>query len=939
MRNHYGTVLNQATGRPLIGAQVRVLEYPGGDLATIYSDANGTETDNPLTVANATTSAPGFYLYYADDGFYTEEHIYGGSVIKTIPDIDISADLTNAQAAAASGASLIGTSEVGESVVTLENWLRSGPIYAISHGVVGDGSAADYAAMNSALQAAITLGRKLVLPAGTFNISQSLMARSSSWLSYFAAFAPGVEIEGQGPGRTILNFTGSGACIDVAPTHDFLTFKALSWCKIKGLTIRGSGEDGIKFRSVVNMSFEDLHIIGLTGDGIQVVCTEGDTDGSVMVDTQHVRIENCGGWGFSGAADPGHNEVSFVNPDGLFVQGCGTAEEKFITSFTAANPGVFTSAAHGFADDLQVRVAGTGKSTLDKARYRLKALSADTFKLQTGSDSLGWTDLNTTSMGAYSRTATITGITAANPPVVSATAHGFTDGTPLRFSGIVGMTELNYNASTNTTIYFVSNAAADTFELQTVSGDTYANLNASGYTAWTSGGVASRQIGHVWPAEPSSGGIKWKGQIARVAGAAALCKNCGFYGEGGSGLPQDLKLDGYTSENNGLISILITGISGMYIHPSSHMYQNSSFSPAPAYHGLLLDGTNSVVRHVTSQDVQVRNTPYEKAFEAFTVIGANAVIDTIDLGAIWKADGWSGQTRYSANIRFKQPVNGCELRLVNNEGWVYGPHPNGSPNGNVTAVRTRVASAGTVSTGGWRERHVSSGGLALSNATGLLSGSPLDTGSPLALSTTYNVYLLDAGSGISKIGCSTTAPVVDAVSGMEVMTGDANLRFVGRVRTGSGNAANGHPAFETTNLGWLNPIRWTDPVAGTQSWIFHNSADGNIWLKVAGTRPSSALDGSRRYAPSVEYSQTSVAPGSIAAGGLYQTTFTTGVTATVGEEVLVSTTAGTTDNADALMLSGGVVASNTLGANLFNPTGAAIDPGTITIRYLLWRRV
>ena len=74
--------------------------------------------------------------------------------------------------------------------------------------------------------------------------------------------------------------------------------------------------------------------------------------------------------------------------------------------------------------------------------------------------------------------ATISGATAANPVVITATAHGFENGYKVTIAGVVGMVELN-----TPTEYVVANKAADTFELTGIDG--------SAFTAYTSGGIAT----------------------------------------------------------------------------------------------------------------------------------------------------------------------------------------------------------------------------------------------------------------------------------------------------------------------------------------------------------------------------------------------------------------------------------------------------------------
>lgn len=69
----------------------------------------------------------------------------------------------------------------------------------------------------------------------------------------------------------------------------------------------------------------------------------------------------------------------------------------------------------------------------------------------------------------------ITGITSADPAVVTATGSDYDDGTVVRISGVVGMTEVNDN------VYVADDATANTFEL--------AGVNAEGYTDYVSGGI------------------------------------------------------------------------------------------------------------------------------------------------------------------------------------------------------------------------------------------------------------------------------------------------------------------------------------------------------------------------------------------------------------------------------------------------------------------
>lgn len=72
----------------------------------------------------------------------------------------------------------------------------------------------------------------------------------------------------------------------------------------------------------------------------------------------------------------------------------------------------------------------------------------------------------------------ITGITTANPPVVTSVAHGYANGDRVYIAGVVGMTQLNGRYFT------VANVAANTYELS--------GIDATIYNNYSSGGTAAR---------------------------------------------------------------------------------------------------------------------------------------------------------------------------------------------------------------------------------------------------------------------------------------------------------------------------------------------------------------------------------------------------------------------------------------------------------------
>lgn len=79
---------------------------------------------------------------------------------------------------------------------------------------------------------------------------------------------------------------------------------------------------------------------------------------------------------------------------------------------------------------------------------------------------------------------TITGITQANPGVVTSAAHGYANGDIVYIAGVAGMTQANLR------YYKVANVTTNTFTLQdTLTG---ANISTASWTAYTSGGTAAR---------------------------------------------------------------------------------------------------------------------------------------------------------------------------------------------------------------------------------------------------------------------------------------------------------------------------------------------------------------------------------------------------------------------------------------------------------------
>ncbi len=141
---------------------------------------------------------------------------------------------------------------------------------------------------------------------------------------------------------------------------------------------------------------------------------------------------------------------------------------------------------------------------------------------------------------------TITGITKANPAVVTSTSHGLSNGDVVRIRDVAGMTEVNGHTFT------IANVAANTFELS--------GTNSTSYTTYTSGGYAYKQVTTITGLSHLEGktvGIRLDGAIhpSKVVTSGAVTLN--YAGaEAVVGLP-------YTTTINTLPSIFETSMGQM----------------------------------------------------------------------------------------------------------------------------------------------------------------------------------------------------------------------------------------------------------------------------------------------------------------------------------------------------------------------------------------
>lgn len=108
-------------------------------------------------------------------------------------------------------------------------------------------------------------------------------------------------------------------------------------------------------------------------------------------------------------------------------------------------------------------------------------------------DTAGYSD----SFLTYSEPKTITGITLADPAVVTAATHGYSDGDTIVIKHLVDPYEGSLDedkpniSSINGNIYKVANKTTNTFELQTLAG---VDVDLSGYNPYSSGGEAHKRV-------------------------------------------------------------------------------------------------------------------------------------------------------------------------------------------------------------------------------------------------------------------------------------------------------------------------------------------------------------------------------------------------------------------------------------------------------------
>lgn len=173
-----------------------------------------------------------------------------------------------------------------------------------------------------------------------------------------------------------------------------------------------------------------------------------------------------------GAITPGRNITAAV---------WATGATRTITAVTKANPAVFTSNAHGFANgDIVglVGITGSGNfaTNLNARWYTVLNVTANTFQLRNSSGTV----VNTSSYsGSYPGSGTVTRcVEAACQVRVTSAAHGLANNDWVWIQGVNGMTQIN---STTDVAWQVTGVATNNYLLSGSFGPSY--------SAYTSGGT------------------------------------------------------------------------------------------------------------------------------------------------------------------------------------------------------------------------------------------------------------------------------------------------------------------------------------------------------------------------------------------------------------------------------------------------------------------
>ena len=168
-----------------------------------------------------------------------------------------------------------------------------------------------------------------------------------------------------------------------------------------------------------------------------------------------------------------------------------------ITDLTNASPGIVTSIGHGLVDGDEILIDNiVGMTELNDRHFVVRSVDVDSFSLEDRPHEA----IDSSAFGTYTSGGTfnriypagvtipesgfaLSGISQTSPAIVSSAGHRLLDGDEIVISGITGMSEINNRN------YIVRNVATGSFTLEDMYG---VAVDATGYSAWASGGIADR---------------------------------------------------------------------------------------------------------------------------------------------------------------------------------------------------------------------------------------------------------------------------------------------------------------------------------------------------------------------------------------------------------------------------------------------------------------
>jgi hypothetical protein len=179
-----------------------------------------------------------------------------------------------------------------------------------------------------------------------------------------------------------------------------------------------------------------------------------------------------------------------------------TSSSTPITGITNANPAVVTSVDHGLSTGQRISIASVvGLSTgttslLNGHSYWVDVYTTDTFGLYTDPVFTTATSVNSISLGDITWTSYQSSGTVVHPIEVTVSNHGYTTGTAVLMSGIVGVEDLRdpeYTVSLNDIVYYINVVDTSTIQLYTdpIVG---AGVDGTYFSSYQSGGTIHRVL-------------------------------------------------------------------------------------------------------------------------------------------------------------------------------------------------------------------------------------------------------------------------------------------------------------------------------------------------------------------------------------------------------------------------------------------------------------